>query len=356
MVYMDIVRFILEQYEPIEEFDLIFDKERNITSVLIRLKEDYVAQMYAAKKYCAPDGLEIYYLSTGEPEYFYKDIFLEDNYVSGFITLQEGDVVFDVGANVGYFSLYVDRVLKEYQIFAFEPAPPVYDVLTLNILKHGLNVIPVKAGLSNESSKLSFTYYPNSSGYSTFSSNMEEEKALLKQTILNQLGSTEDYKLLIAEADSIVDSRFEKRVYECETTTVSEIIKQHNLTSIGLMKIDAEKYEYNVLLGIESADFARIRQIVVEIHDHNSRVDEIVKLLEENNFETHVCQNTGYTDTVMFSVFAKNRRPFAVVPIPFSSVSYPGELFSGSPIVELLKTNLHSAMAGARFDIRLLPF
>ncbi len=353
---MEIVRFVLERYDPIEEFDLKFDAETNTASVLVRLKEDYVTQAYGAKKYCAPGGLEIYYISTGEPEYFYKDIFVEDNYVSGFIKLQEGDVIFDVGANVGYFSLYVNSVLKKYQVFAFEPAPPVYDVLTLNILKHGLSVIPVNAGLSNEQGTLSFTYYPNSSGYSTFSENVEEEKALLKQTILNQLNSSADYKPLIDEADSIVDSRFEKRVFECETTTVSEIIRRHEVTSIGLMKIDAEKYEYNVLLGIETADFARIRQIVVEIHDQNSRVDDIVNLLEENNFETQVYQNKGYTNTVMYSVFAKNRQPRVAEPFRSSPTSYTIDLFSASPLIDQLKTNLRSTMLGVQFDIRILPF
>ena len=67
--------------------------------------------------------------------------------------LRQGSVCVDVGANLGYFSILMSRLVgEEGQIFAFEPMPDTYEILCKNInLNHICNTKTVRAALSHES-------------------------------------------------------------------------------------------------------------------------------------------------------------------------------------------------------------
>ncbi len=56
-----------------------------------------------------PNGLLIAYQSRGELAHFYEDIFEKHVYLRNGITLEQGDTVFDVGANIGLFTLFLCR-------------------------------------------------------------------------------------------------------------------------------------------------------------------------------------------------------------------------------------------------------
>jgi len=63
--------------------------------------------------------------------------------------------------------------------------------------------------------------------------------------------------------------------------TVSQMLREHDLHRIDLLKIDVERAELEVLQGIEEADWGKIRQIVVEVHDIGGRLEAIRTLLQE---------------------------------------------------------------------------
>lgn len=53
--------------------------------------------------------------------------------------LQPGDVVVDVGANIGVFSIEMARVVGPAgRVIAFEPQPPIFAMLERNLASHGL--------------------------------------------------------------------------------------------------------------------------------------------------------------------------------------------------------------------------
>ena len=52
------------------------------------------------------------------------------------------NVVFDVGANVGEYSLFLKNILNPEKIFAFEPVPKIYDLLEINTLSP-MNLKPI---------------------------------------------------------------------------------------------------------------------------------------------------------------------------------------------------------------------
>jgi FkbM family methyltransferase len=58
--------------------------------------------------------------------------------------LNKGDTVYDIGANIGYFSLEFARLTgKTGKVFCFEPHPEIYRVLESNIKRNNYNNITI---------------------------------------------------------------------------------------------------------------------------------------------------------------------------------------------------------------------
>ncbi len=50
--------------------------------------------------------------------------------------------------------------------------------------------------------------------------------------------------------DSKIDKAFQMQQVICELRTVSQIIRKHNIQQIDLLKVDVERSELDVILGI----------------------------------------------------------------------------------------------------------
>jgi FkbM family methyltransferase len=70
--------------------------------------------------------------------------------------VRRGDVVLDVGANIGYYSLLFARLVgPEGKVFAFEPDPTNFGLLTRNVRRNGYaNVVAVPAAVGDRTGKL----------------------------------------------------------------------------------------------------------------------------------------------------------------------------------------------------------
>jgi len=79
-----------------------------------------------------------------------------------------GDVVVDVGANWGYFTLLAARQCgPRGSVFAFEPHPRNFAILTRNIAANGLgNVIATQKAVSDSEGRLALNVCPFSAGHS----------------------------------------------------------------------------------------------------------------------------------------------------------------------------------------------
>lgn len=69
--------------------------------------------------------------------------------------IREGDVVVDIGANIGYYSLLAGkRVGVNGRVYAVEPVTANYQMLVVNIIKNKYDyILPLKKGISNEIGK-----------------------------------------------------------------------------------------------------------------------------------------------------------------------------------------------------------
>lgn len=110
-------------------------------------------------------GYEIKYLRSGDiGEIIYKYEFLVDRKKSFEYQTMElfaslikpGDVILDIGANTGLYSIFYSKLVGENgKIFAFEPDTETYQIFLNNLkLNNCINVIPFNFALSDKESEI----------------------------------------------------------------------------------------------------------------------------------------------------------------------------------------------------------
>lgn len=251
------------------------------------------------------NGLEVAYQSRAELEHFYEDIFEKEIYASHGLHLFDGACVFDVGANIGLFTLFVQTRWPGSRVFSFEPAPPLFEILRWNARRYAPRSQLFNCGVSNAPGKAEFTFYPKSSGMSSFHADKGEERAVLEAVVRNEAREgVAAAQGLMEHLDDYLEDRLETRSYTCPLVPLSEIIETHQIDTIDLIKIDVQKSELAVLEGLREDDWPRVRQIVIEVHDHSGRVDHIRRLLSDRGFEIQVVQDDHYEGSDMYNLYA----------------------------------------------------
>ena len=79
-----------------------------------------------------PDGRPFDVYSDAETNAIYREVFVDREYLQHGIEICPGNCVFDVGANIGLFSLFAHGQAAGVRLHAFEPAPPLFGVLRRN--------------------------------------------------------------------------------------------------------------------------------------------------------------------------------------------------------------------------------
>jgi len=252
-----------------------------------------------------PNGLEIWHSLSAELQQFYHDIFEDQVYVRHGITLPPDACVLDIGANIGLFSIFAAKRCPDARIFSVEPAPPLFDILRMNLRLHCPNAVAIPCGVSDRPGSAQFTFYPESSGLSSFAADAEEEREVLKAVVRNQL-ALGDRRVagLLDDEEQFLAARLRQQTYVCELRTLSDLIASFGLEKIDLLKIDVQKLEHAVLLGIEASDWPKIMQMAIEVHDLDGRLAEIVRLLRAHGFHVTVQQDRLYEGTPNHNVIA----------------------------------------------------
>ena len=72
------------------------------------------------------------YIDQNESEFLYYEIFINKSYFS-YITIKEGDLIIDAGANIGLFTIYCLEYFKNIKVYSIEPLLPIFNVLQRNL-------------------------------------------------------------------------------------------------------------------------------------------------------------------------------------------------------------------------------
>lgn len=253
-----------------------------------------------------PNQMDINYLNLGEAKLLYDEIFEEQTYLRHGVTLQDGDCVFDLGANIGMFTLFVHQQCRQARVYACEPIPPIFEVLRRNIQLYGLPVKLYQCGISDEMKTAEFTFYPRASATSGMYADTKADEEMTRAYMNNQeeIGNY---------AEDFLEGRFETERYSCQLKTVSDIIRENALEQVDLLKVDVEKSELDVLNGISDEDWKRIKQFVIEAHDSDGRLESITARLERHGFDFVVEQDQVAKNTGLYNIYAVHptRRPTA---------------------------------------------
>ncbi|HSF42718.1 MAG TPA: amino acid adenylation domain-containing protein [Thermoanaerobaculia bacterium] len=246
-----------------------------------------------------PNGYKVAFLNRNETEVVYREVFEDQSYLVHGIALAEGACVFDVGANIGLFSLFVKQRCPTARLYSFEPIPPIFDVLRTNASLYGLDARLFPCGLGDRAGIARFTFYPQWSAMSGAHADREEEERVTRTILKNQ------EQLRDQDAEDLLAGRFEERKsFDCTLKTLSQVIRENEIERIDLLKIDVEKSEIEVLSGLEEEDWKKVEQIVIEVHDLDGQMARVVWLLEQHGFNVTVDQDVQLRGTEIYNLYA----------------------------------------------------
>ncbi|MDN3508493.1 MAG: FkbM family methyltransferase [Candidatus Neptunochlamydia sp.] len=131
--------------------------------------------------------------------------------------LNDDSILFDVGANIGWYALNWSKQFPNSTIYAFEPIPQTYDFLKTNAIINGSkNIHPYQLALSNSSGSKPYYFTPESS--------------------------------VLASEKNILEYKNAKKI-NVTTTTIDGFIENTKIKKLDLIKCDVEGAELNSIKG-----------------------------------------------------------------------------------------------------------
>jgi FkbM family methyltransferase len=195
--------------------------------------------------------------------------------------VRAGDTVYDIGANVGVFSLIAATLLRDEGIVvAFEPGYASYGRLCENIALNGLSslVVPVPIALSSSSGLQAFTYRSNDPGQSRHE--------------------------FSAEPWTPRTTPAKKYTQPMVAVTLDDAVSLLRLPPPNLVKLDVDGAELVVLEGGRHIfKSPGCRSVFVEID--NSLTDEAVPMIESYGFRLESRHRRKETSQVWYGVFQR---------------------------------------------------
>jgi FkbM family methyltransferase len=160
------------------------------------------------------------------------EVWYEEAYTRNFYTPAAGDVVLDLGANIGLFSAWLARRYPACRVIAFEPAEENYQMLQRNLAGFGVrNVVAHQLGL----------------------------------------GGTAGFGVMQAGARSLDDQLRPAAGGEPGAVPVvpfAEAVRLADAERVALCKIDIEGGEQELFAHADAAALGRVDRYVIEYHDH----------------------------------------------------------------------------------------
>ena len=207
----------------------------------------------------------VYLLKIHVPKYHYKYFcriekgdFLpgHEHHLVGRFTPKEGDIVIDIGAHIGLYTITSSKqVGNTGKVVAIEADPDNFELLKRNIALNNLtNVLPLNYAVFSTKTRIKLYEQSASAKYNS--------------VILARAAKTENY-------------------VEVNADTLDSILEQNGINQVNWIKIDVEGAEFEVLKGSTKTLSSNDISLLVEIHniDDPHHYDNIVDFLKYHNYE-----------------------------------------------------------------------
>lgn len=176
-----------------------------------------------------------------------------------------GDIVYDVGANIGAYSLVAAKFSKEkIKIYAFEPGFINFSKLCNNIMLNNCqkSIIPLQIALCDKTGIETFNYSNLSSG-----------------AALHTLGDAIDF------SGEIFEPVFKQQILSYR---MDELINIFKLPVPNHIKIDVDGIELKILKGSgEILKNKLLKSVLVELQEGTNSAEEIINLLVSAGLKIH---------------------------------------------------------------------
>ncbi len=160
------------------------------------------------------------------------EVFWLECYCPPFLEIWENDIVFDIWAHVGYFSIYASRKCKNGRVFSFEPMSTNYSALQEHILwNNWANISPANIAVWGEDGEADFFMFAWHNGCHSLYKRQPDQKTI-----------------------------------QVKKKKLETIINELQIDFIDFLKLDCEGAEYEIFDGMSSETFWRIGKVSMEIH------------------------------------------------------------------------------------------
>ena len=179
--------------------------------------------------------------------------------------LRDKDVLFDVGANIGLYSLYAAKSKPEATIYGFEPESLNFSRFCINTHANQLkNLIPCNIPLNDVPA---FNYF-QISDFTVGSS-------------MHNFGDFTDFSQSLS-----IKAAFRQGALG---TSIDRLVEEFGLPAPNLIKIDVDGIEEKIVTGmLKTAAKSSVRSILIEITDRASEVSPIHRQLADLGFRVEV--------------------------------------------------------------------
>lgn len=202
------------------------------------------------------NGLVIHSDSRTPVHELYKEVYRKSVYnPSGFPAIKPNDIVIDLGANIGIFTLYAAGIAPTVQVHAFEPASRSFALLQQNIKANSLsNVHCYRCSVS---------------------ARVGQDTLYIAST-----GST---------ADTMISSRIPVQgmllAEHVDCLSLDELFAFCRIDICNFLKVDVEGSEFDIFSAASPGTLQKIERIAMEYHEMGcGQGQQLVYLLQTAGF------------------------------------------------------------------------
>ena len=183
----------------------------------------------------------------------FTHVWMIQEYSDDNFSINNDDVIIDVGAHIGLFALFTSQFCKNGKIFCYEPIKENYKILIENIEMNQIqNIFPNNLAVTKETSRVKIFLNDDQSGHSMFIQN--------------------------------------KNFVEVDSKSLSDIFIDNGIKECDFLKLDCEGAEYEIIESLPSDLFTKINKTAIEYHMVDTKpelLEQLINKFKQFSFSVH---------------------------------------------------------------------
>ena len=171
--------------------------------------------------------------------------------------LRKGDIVFDVGAHIGSFTVWAAKQIGDGKVYAFEPDSRNRELASRNVLRNKVDNAKVYGdAISGENQQLEIWRHPT------------------------------DPAAHSAYGSASVDEHDAGSPMRAQAFTIEHLMDKLGIRRLSFLKMNCEGLEFDIITTMRPETLARIDKMAMQFHEKltGRKAEEITDHLERNGF------------------------------------------------------------------------